>query len=190
MKPAIVLASASPRRQELLERLGLRFRVHPADIDESPHAHETAPQLVERLSKAKAAAVAVHYPQALVIAADTVVVSQGDILTKPRDSQENRRYLERLAGTGHQVYTGHSLHYQGRQQTQVRCSQVYFRALRPEEIAWYLATGEGLDKAGGYAIQGRGAALVEKLEGCYFNVMGMSVAAVMDMSLALGVSLV
>lgn len=186
----IVLASASPRRRELLAGLGLDFDVDPADIDETAAAGEAPTALVERLAGGKAAAVAARHQQALVIAADTVVVLAGEVLGKPRDVAENRSFIERLAGRTHQVFTGHALQLEGRCESQVRRTDVRFRALEAAEIDRYLATGEGLDKAGGYAIQGHGAALVPHLHGCYFNVVGLSLATVVACARRLGVALV
>jgi septum formation protein len=186
---AIILASGSPRRHELLKGLGLEFQVIPADIDETPSASETPATLVERLSISKAKAVAKIYPDALVIAADTTVALGDEVLEKPRDSAENKKFIERLQGRMHEVYTGHTLVYQGKLVSLVKRSEVHFRPLSDEEINAYVVTGEGLDKAGGYAIQGRGAALIPHIVGCYFNVMGMSVAAVVELAAKLGVRL-
>jgi septum formation protein len=185
----IILASGSPRRRELLKGLGLEFQVIPADIDETPLASETPEKLVERLSITKAKAVAETYPDALVIAADTTVALGHEVLEKPKDSAENKKFIERLQGRMHEVYTGHTLVYQGKLESLVKRSEVHFRPLSDEEINAYVVTGEGLDKAGGYAIQGRGAALIPHIVGCYFNVMGMSVAAVVELATKLGVRL-
>jgi septum formation protein len=185
----IILASVSPRRRELLTGLGLTFQVIPADIDETPLRSESPENLVRRLSITKAKAISELYPDALVIAADTTVALGDEVLEKPRDATENRKFIERLQGRRHDVYTGHALVYQGRLESVVKRSEVHFRALTEHEIASYVATGEGLDKAGGYAIQGRGAALIPHIVGCYFNVMGMSVAAVVEMAAKLGVEL-
>jgi septum formation protein len=186
----LVLASGSPRRRELLSGLGLRFEVRPADVDESARPDEGPQQLVARLSAAKVDWAAAARPDALVIAADTVVVCNGEILGKPADVAENREFLERLAGRSHQVYTGHSLRRGGRSAARVCRTEVTFRELSGAEIDRYVATGEGLDKAGGYAIQGRGAALVPRIEGCYFNVVGLSLAAVIELAGELGAVLV
>jgi septum formation protein len=185
----IILASGSPRRRELLKGLGLEFQVIPADIDETPLVSETPQQLVERLSITKAKSVAEGYPNALVIAADTTVALGNQVLEKPKDKQENILFIERLQGRKHDVFTGHALVYQGRLEAEVKHSEVHFRSLTKEEIVAYVETGEGLDKAGGYGIQGRGAALIPHIVGCYFNVMGMSVAAVVELAAKLGVRL-
>lgn len=189
-QPKLVLASTSPRRRELLASLGLEFEVRPADIDESARPGEAPEALVARLSLEKAAAVAALEPCALVIAADTVVVLDAQVLGKPRDATENRAFLARLSGREHEVFTGHSLRLGEREAGVVKRTRVRFRALEPGEIGSYVATGEGLDKAGGYGIQGRGAALVSHIEGCYFSVVGLSLAALVEHARRLGVRLV
>lgn len=186
----IVLASGSPRRLELLRSLGLDFEVVPADIDETPHRSESPEALVKRLSISKASAVAASHPDALVIAADTVVVHRRDILGKPDSDAENRTFIRRLSGQTHHVYTGHALVYGTRSEVGVRSTKVTFRRLRRSDIDWYVGTGEGRDKAGGYAIQGYGATLVEGVEGCYFNVVGLSLVYLVELCRALGVELV
>jgi len=190
MDPPIVLASGSPRRRELLRNLGLSFDVVPADIDETAHPGETPEALVRRLSGAKAAAVARAHPEALVIAADTVVVLDDEILGKPKDEGENRAFIARLQGRTHEVYTGHAVVLGERCLEAVVKTSVCFRPLSEGEIDWYAHTGEGRDKAGGYAIQGYGAALVREIHGCYFNVVGLSVATLVEMVREVGVRLV
>lgn len=186
----LVLASASPRRSELLRGLGLAFTVVPADVDESVRTGESAQDLVARLSVAKAAVVAASHPDALVIAADTTVVIDGQVINKPADEEENRAFIARLAGREHDVLTGHALSLGARSESVVVRTGVHFRPLDPDEIARYAATGEGSDKAGGYAIQGRGAALVARLDGCYSNVVGLSLPTVVVVAARLGVTLV
>jgi septum formation protein len=186
----LVLASGSPRRRELLTGLGLRFEVRPAEVDESSRPDEGPEQLVARLSAAKAERAAAARPDALVIAADTVVVCDSEILGKPADAKENREFLQRLAGRAHRVYTGHCLRLADRTAARVCRTEVTFRNLSGAEIDRYVATGEGLDKAGGYGIQGRGAALVPRIEGCYFNVVGLSLATVVELAGELGAVLV
>jgi len=188
--PSIILASGSPRRRDLLSGLNLNFEVVPADIDETARADESPEALVERLSLEKARVVAQNYSDALVIAADTVVVLAGEILGKPVDSTQNQIFIERLAGRDHSVFTGHALVYKSEVRSIVRQTRVRFRPLTKAEIAAYVATDEGLDKAGGYAIQGYGAALIPHIEGDYFNVVGLSVATVVTAAADLGVRLV
>ena len=186
----LVLASASPRRSELLRGLGLTFTVVPADVDESVAPGETAPQLVARLSAAKAAVVAATHPEDLVIAADTTVVIDGEVINKPAGEEENRAYIARLAGREHEVYTGHAVRLGEHDENVVVRMLVRFRQLTAAEIERYAATGEGADKAGGYAIQGRGAALVSGVTGCYSNVVGLSLPTVVVAAARLGVTLV
>ena len=186
--PPLLLASASPRRRELLAGLGLEFAIASADLDERALPGETPAALVARLAASKARAL--EHPDALVIAADTVVVLGDSVLGKPQDEAENRDFLRRLAGREHEVLTGHALLYRGRLEGAVRRTVVRFRDLGEDEIMRYVASGEGLDKAGGYAIQGRGGALVKHLEGCYFNVVGLSLATVVELAARLGVRLV
>ncbi|UCH25909.1 MAG: septum formation inhibitor Maf [Trueperaceae bacterium] len=188
----IVLASGSPRRRELLVALGLTFEIELSDIDETPRESEAPEALVARLSSSKAEAVLARngYRDALIIAADTVVVLDGAMLGKPEDVDQNRRYLSWLSGKTHTVFTGHCLIYGDQREVVVQRTEVVFRELSPHEIGRYVATGEGLDKAGGYAIQGRGAALVSRIDGCYFNVVGLSLATVVESAGRLGVSLV
>lgn len=188
----IVLASGSPRRADLLRALGLRFEVLPVDIDETPLEGEAAEPLVRRLSQRKAAAALARRSDdgVLVIAADTVVTVDGAVLGKPDGAAENRAFLRRLSGRAHHVFSGHTLLVGGRRETVVVDTEVRMRALDEGEIERYVASGEGLDKAGGYAIQGRGSALVGGLAGCYFNVVGLSVPTVVEAASRLGVRLV
>lgn len=178
MKPApeLVLASGSPRRREILERLGFRFSVRPVAIDESPQGGETPQEHVLRLARAKARAAA--RPGELVLAADTIVVEGDDLLGKPADAAEARKMLARLAGKEHQVHTGVALCDLDRSLllAVVESTGVRFAAISEEEIEWYVATGEPLDKAGAYAVQGYGALFVEAVHGCYSSVVGLPIA--------------
>jgi len=186
----VVLASASPRRAALLRALGVEPRVVPADVDETPLVGEDAASLVARLSRAKAAAVALTHPGSLVIAADTTVLLGDEVLNKPGDAAENAAFLAAMSGREHRVLTGHCLRLAGAEEAVVVTTRVRFRQLDPGEIDRYVASGEGVDKAGGYAIQGRGSALVAGIEGCHSNVVGMSVPAVVEAAARLGVRLV
>ena len=175
--PPIILASGSPRRQELLRSLGLSFKVQESGVDEAAlDARGLSPdELVLALSEAKALAVAkTAGPETLVIGADTVVVIDGEILGKPQDVEEAKRMLLRLQNRRHEVYTGITVAFDRRTESDFLRSEVWIRALSPAAVADYVATGEPLDKAGAYAIQGFGAMLVERIDGCYFNVVGMS----------------
>jgi septum formation protein len=172
-----VLASASPRRAELLAAVGIPFVVRPAEVDEAPRPGESPAALVERLAGEKArAAVA---PGELVLGADTVVAIGGEMLGKPRDDAEAAVMLQRLAGREHEVLSGVALaHGNGRLAAGVEVSRVTFAPLTAREIAWYVATGEPRDKAGAYAIQGRGALFVTAVAGSYSNVVGLPLATV------------
>ena len=175
MKRKIILASASPRRKELLEKLDLDFSVCPADIDESLLPDEDAAMYPLRTAVQKAMAVAKTTEDALVIAADTVVAVDDDILGKPRDEAEAKGMLQRLSGREHIVITGIGVvdTASGRTLSATEQTIVYFHPLRDEEIDAYIATGECMDKAGSYGIQGKGSLLVRKIDGDYFNVMGL-----------------
>jgi septum formation protein len=180
-----VLASGSPRRRELLAGLGLRFTVSAADLDESPLPGEAPAACVRRLAAAKAAA----YPDAaLVLAADTVVMLDGTLLGKPRDPADARRMLGAIAGREHTVLTGVALHERpdGRQLDWVEASRVRMARMTPHEIDWYVGTGEPLDKAGAYAVQGIGALFVEAVFGNYTNVVGLPLPATARLFAALG----
>ncbi len=185
--PDLILASGSPRRRELLAGLGLRFAVRPVDLDESPLPGEEPAATVLRLAAAKAAAVA--HPGELVLGADTVVVLDGLLLGKPRDPERRaRRMLAAIAGREHTVLTGVALREPGRdrQAAALETSRVRMAALTAEEVAWYVATGEPLDKAGAYAVQGLGALFVEAVFGNYTNVVGLPLPAVRRLFAELG----
>ncbi len=170
----IILASASPRRYELLKSLGLDFKVVPSNVEESHAPLQKKEEVVLTNARLKGLSVAEAYPRALVISADTIVVFEDEILGKPEDEADAFRMLQLLSGRTHQVYTAVGLffeHYQRRTLDVVR-TDVTFRALTDEEIWDYINTGEPFDKAGGYGIQGQGALLVDRIDGCYFNVVG------------------
>jgi septum formation protein len=176
MNTAILLASASPRRQELLARMGLSFTVCPAELDESRWDGLPPQTLVESLSQAKGEVVAASAPAGtLVIAADTVVVLDGQVLGKPRDEAEAASMLALLSGRTHEVYTGLSIRRDALVCTTHQITSVCFRSLTEEDITRYVKTGEPMDKAGAYGIQGYGAMLVSTISGDYFNVMGLPV---------------
>jgi len=180
--PTFVLASASPRRAELLARAGLRPAVIPADVDESVLPGESPQQMVERLSLAKARAVLAGLTGAhLVLAADTIVVRDDVILGKPADEAEARSMLRSLSGREHQVKTGFALvRDDGRQIVCTVSTDVVFRALSEEVIQRYVATGEPMGKAGSYGIQGVAAMLVERISGSYTNVVGLPLVEVIE----------
>ena len=170
---SIVLASASPRRAELLMQIGLTFRVRPADIDETPGSGESARDYVERLAREKALAVQAAEPNAIVIGSDTSVVLGGRILGKPDDHHHAVDMLRQLSGVTHQVMTAVAIASVNVCNSLVAITDVRFRPLSEDEINAYVATGEPMDKAGGYGIQGRGGIFVEELRGSYSAVVGL-----------------
>ncbi len=169
----VLLASASPRRRQLLELIGIAHDVVPADIDESVRAHELPGAYAERLAREKSQTVSRSFPEALVIGADTTVVLDGAVLGKPRDTADAARMLRLLSGRTHQVITAVAAAVGGHCESAVENVAVTFRALSDGEIDDYVATGEPMDKAGAYGIQGYGATIVERVEGDYFAVMGL-----------------
>lgn len=183
----VILASASPRRRELLALVGIAHDVRPAAIDESLRPGETPMGHAERLARAKAHAVAEREPDAVVIAADTIVVVDGDILGKPRGVEEAAEMLRRLSARTHTVYTATAVARGARTESAVETVTVTFRALTGEEIDQYVATGEPLDKAGAYGIQGYGATIVERVEGDYFSVMGLGLRRLVELLARVGV---
>lgn len=176
--PPFVLASASPRRQELLAAAGYAFTVQTADVDETPLAGESAEAYVARLAEAKARAVLARRPDALVLGADTTVVVDGDILAKPADAADAARMLGRLQSRAHEVLTGVALVSARWSRVAVAATSVWFAPMTAAEIEAYVASGEPMDKAGAYAIQGRAARYVTRIEGSYSNVVGLPVALV------------
>jgi len=178
-RPALVLASASPRRRELLGQLGILLDVRAPNVDESPLPDESPPDHTVRLARVKAAKIAAQFPNEWVLGADTIVVIDGRILGKPADEDEAFAMLRAICGRWHTVYTGYCLmRHGGESYTGVVDSEVFIRALSDEQIRAYIATGEPLDKAGAYAIQGIGAALVQQVRGSYTNVVGLPLAEV------------
>ncbi|MEW6045911.1 MAG: Maf family protein [Bacillota bacterium] len=189
---ALVLASTSPRRRELLTMVGAVFEVAVPDVDESTLKKKEAPEeLVVRLAGAKAADVARRRPEDVVVGADTVVVLDGQLLGKPRDPADARRMLRLLSGRTHQVWTGLAViqRAKNRRVTAAERTDVTFRHLSDEEIDRYVERGEGLDKAGAYAVQGVGALFVERLEGCYYNVVGLPLARLQSLLKGFGIRL-
>lgn len=173
MHPRVVLASASPRRRELLTLIGIPHEVRPADVDESLLPGEPARAYVERLARDKATAGGDH--DAVVIGSDTTVVVGGDILAKPESPADAARMLRLLSGREHSVLTAVAVAWQGRVESGVEEVGVTFRELSDDDIARYVATGEPMDKAGAYGIQGYGATIVARVNGDYFAVMGLPV---------------
>ena len=170
----LILASGSPRRRELLGKLGVDFRVRVSDVDEDISELNPA-RFVETLAREKASAIVALEPLASVIAADTTVALEGRILNKPADIEENAEFIAALSNRWHEVHTGICVVHAGQTVSAVELTRVKFRDLSALEIRGYAASGEGLDKAGGYGIQELGMALVERIEGDFFNVMGLPV---------------
>ena len=184
----IILASQSPRRRELLTQMGLSdFIIRPAQGEEIIDPALSPNELVKTLSAQKAAEVAQTAPEALIIAADTVVTADGRVLGKPRDEEDAVAMLRFLSGRTHTVYTGVTVCRGANSLSHAEATQVRFRPLSDEEIAAYVATGEPMDKAGAYGIQGIGALLVEGIEGDYFNVVGLPVCRLGQMLREFGV---
>ena len=178
----IILASASPRRKELLEKIGLKFEVEPGDCKEIVDIDLEAHELVRRLSREKAEVVARKHRNAVIIAADTVVLIDDKILGKPHNRTEAKKVLRTLSGKSHVVITGFTIIDTAKRRILSREveTKVYIRELNSEEIDAYVNSGEPLDKAGAYAIQGLGSVLVEKIEGDYFNVVGLPLSALSE----------
>jgi len=175
----LILASASPRRAELLSSAGFEFEVAPADVDESVLAGETPKAYALRVARDKAVRVAsCRKSGSVVLAADTVVVADGSILGKPVDANDARSMLKTLAGAVHEVHTAVVVRNGHRERSEVVTTRVRLLPLTDNEIAWYVATGEGEGKAGAYAIQGRAARFVDWIEGSWSNVVGLPIATV------------
>lgn len=182
----VILASASPRRRELLTLVGIEHEVQPADIDESLLPGELPAAHAERLARAKARTIAAREPHAVVIAADTIVVVDGDVLGKPRSKDEAHAMLRRLSGRTHTVLTAVAVARGELTESAVESVEVTFRALKDEELPAYIATGEPMDKAGAYGIQGYGATIVERVDGDYFSVMGLGLRRLIELLARVG----
>ena len=180
----LVLASASPRRKEILTAVGWPFETHPAGVDETRRADEAPEDFVTRLAREKAEAVARTRLFGLVLGADTTVLVDGEILEKPRDAEDARRMLRLLSGRWHEVLTGVALvrAESGRAAVGVERTRVRFAVTDDEEIDWHVLTGDVLDKAGAYAIQGRAALFIEAIDGDYWNVVGLPVRLVYELA--------
>ena len=187
--PPVLLASGSPRRRELLAQLGCTFTVLPPDVDESVQAGESPTAYVDRLAVEKAHAVEAD-PDTLVIAADTTVDLGGDILGKPVDAADAVAMLRRLSGRTHRVHTGVAMCRAGRMVHDVVTSMVSFTPLTDATIEWYVGTGEPLDKAGAYALQGAGGAFVQTVRGSVSSIVGLPLHTVVRLAADLGVQLV
>jgi septum formation protein len=193
LKPKWILASASPRRREILEQLGISFSVDFSGIEEPPRKpQETPPRYAIHLARLKAEAIAPKYPSGLVLAADTIVVLGNCIFAKPKNRSEARSMLKSLSGRWHEVVSGICLIdcQAHRVYSAFSRSRVHFRHLHDAEIVWYLKTGEYRDKAGAYGIQGFASLFIDRIEGCYFNIVGFPVAAFEKLCRKAGISLI
>ena len=190
MTSKIVLASRSPRRKDILEKLNLSFVIDPPDIDESPIKNESPINYVQRISAAKAELVAQrHDKQCIVIAADTTVELQGEIFGQPRDLDEARLMIHKLSGKTHAVHTAVSVRCEMKIATAVDTAQVTMREVSNELLEWYIGTGESIGKAGAYAVQGHGAALVAGVTGELDTVIGLPVRLLTSLLADLGIDL-
>jgi septum formation protein len=189
VSPHLILASASPRRRHLLQQAGLPFEVVPSDFDEEAVPFTQPEPHVKALARGKAASVGGRYPESWVIGADTTVVVGKNVLGKPKSMEEARAMLGRLSGRTHQVFTGYCLYNEDL--NIARChairSDVRFKQLSDQEIDWYIRTDEPYDKAGAYAVQGIGAALIRRIDGSYTNVVGLPLCEVVEGLLQEGV---
>ena len=178
----LILASASPRRQELLTAAGLNFQIIPAHVNEAYRKGETPRSHVQRLACDKAAAIAKKYPESWVLGADTIVVIDDMILGKPKNKKQARQMMERLSGRFHKVFTGFAVVCKAAQlqKTKIIQTSVQFKKINQQEMEWYVSCSEPYDKAGGYAAQGRGACFIKSLRGSYTNVIGLPVCEVME----------
>jgi septum formation protein len=184
----LVLASASPRRHELLAAAGVSFIVDAASVDETPHDGEAPAACVERLAIMKARAVLRRHPGDVVLGADTTVVVDGEMLAKPVDDVDAARMLRALSGRAHEVLTGVALVSAEASRSAVERTRVVMAPLSDDDIAWYVASGEPGDKAGAYAIQGLASRFIPRIEGSYPNVVGLPVAAVLHLVKEMGLS--
>lgn len=189
MKTPIILASNSPRRKDLLRQIGVDFSIDPADVDERVLPNEVPEGYAVRVALDKARLAAARAVAGIVIAADTIVVVDDEILGKPADASDAERMLKMLSGKVHRVITGLAVMdaATGKTLTRTSITRVWFRRLAQQEIASYIATGEPLDKAGAYGIQERGALLVDKIDGCYFNVVGLPLSLLGELLQGFGI---
>jgi septum formation protein len=182
LSASLILASASPRRQELLRSVGLKFKIIPAHINENGLAGEGPRQHVKRLAREKAMVIAKKYPEAWVLGADTIVVIDGIVLGKPENKTQARKMLQKLSGREHKVFTGFTIAHVAAEiyRTKVIQSAVQFKTISPKEMDWYVASDEPYDKAGGYAVQGQGAFFIKSIRGSYTNVIGLPLCEVLE----------
>jgi septum formation protein len=178
----LILASASPRRQELLRFVGLKFKTIPAHLNEDYIEEESPREHVKRLSQDKAIVIAKKYPNAVVLGADTIVVIDKSILGKPENKYQARKMLRKLSGREHKVFTGFTIAHVASKikWTKVIQSSVKFKTISAAELEWYIACDEPYDKAGGYAVQGKGAYFIKSIRGSYTNVIGLPLCEVLE----------
>jgi septum formation protein len=184
----VILASSSPRRRQLLDLVGIAHEVKPSDIDETMRSGELPEQYAERLAREKVGLIAAEIPDALVVGADTIVVIDGIVLGKPRDVGDAERMLRMLSGRSHTVMTAVAATLGGEVASGVEIVDVTFLPIDDDEIRRYVATGEPMDKAGAYGIQGYGATIVRRIDGDYFAVMGLSLVRLVALMRELGVT--
>ncbi|HJZ69923.1 MAG TPA: Maf family protein [Blastocatellia bacterium] len=191
-KPTLILASASPRRAELLKQIGVDFELAPSQIAELPHPDEAPADYITRIARAKVIAVARKRDAGLIIGADTVVVLDGRLMGKPENEEQAKQMLRQLSGKWHAVMTGVALYDAAsrREVADYDKTLVKFARLSEREIDWYVGTGEPMDKAGAYGIQGLGALLVDEIAGNYYNVVGLPIPLVYRLARRLGYSFV
>jgi septum formation protein len=190
VSPELILASSSPRRRDLLSSLGLQFHVVPAELQEIPAPQEAPRDFAVRVAEHKALAVGTKHPSAWVIGADTIVVVEGQIFGKPLDRADAKRMLQQLSDREHLVVTGYVLlnMVASKKLNGVEETRVKIKALEQREIEWYINTDEPLDKAGGYAIQGKGAFMVEWIKGSYTNVVGLPLRQLLELFQQAGIA--
>jgi septum formation protein len=182
LQERLLLASASPRRREILENLGFEFEILPSNVDESEVPWNDPVKSAKLLAEIKAVDAQMTRPRKTIIAADTIVLCDGQVMGKPGSPEEAKEMLVALSGRMHEVVTGLALIATPNIRIiEAESTRVFFRELRPEEISRYIETGEPFDKAGAYAIQGYASAFIEKIEGCYFNVVGLPVSRLFGM---------
>ena len=190
MTNQIILASRSPRRKEILEKLGLVFEIDPPEIDETPRHHENPLSYVQRIAAAKADKVALrHDHRCVIIAADTTVALDGEVFGQPRDLDEARKMIQKLSKKSHSVHTAVSVRCDGRSANGFDTASVTMREVTPELLDWYLGTGESMGKAGAYAVQGQGAALVAEVRGEIETVIGLPVWLLTERLAQIGVKI-
>jgi septum formation protein len=188
-KQPVILASASPRRKQLLKEVGLKFKTVPAHIAEDYLSGETPRQHVRRLARSKALLVAAKYPNAWVLGADTIVVIDGQILGKPKNKAQAKKMLQTLSGRTHKVYTGFAITRKTSSvcRTKIIKSDVRFKNISSPELNWYVAGEEPYDKAGGYAAQGKGASFIKSIGGSFTNVIGLPLCEVLEEMIKLNI---